>query len=98
MKPEEVINWLNKIEKAIVTNGYFDILTKRHIKTMFQYIRKLVEHQIPEKPINVKEVGGRYHFECPSCHTKFDSEDPPSDFNGCYICLKRWKENKDENN
>lgn len=90
MKPEEVLKWLDKIEKAIVNNGYFDILTKRHIKTMFQYIRKLIKHQIPERPINISDDG--HKFECPSCHTKFDSEDHVDDFNGCYICLKRWKE------
>lgn len=92
MTPEYVLEWLKKIETSIVCGGFSGRQTKNHIKMIFQYIRKLIKHQIPEKPINVKEVDGRYHFECPSCHTKFDSEDPPEDFNGCYICLKRWKE------
>ena len=97
MNPLEVLRWLEKIEKAIVNNGYFDILTKRHVKVMFQYIRRLVQYQIPKPPINVSDDG--HKFECPSCHTKFESEDKAEDFYGCHVCQQKWKEvDKYENN
>ena len=93
MTPKEVLNKLKKIETAVITSGYRDIKTKREIRILFNYIKKLITYQIPNRPINISD--DRHKFECPTCHTKFDSEDVVDDFYICYICGQRWKEDDD---
>lgn len=90
MKAQEMMRRIESLEKAILHLKNKDVKTKYQTLTLFNYIKKLIEYQVPEEPINVSEDG--HKFECPKCHTQFDSEDTANDFNLCYICGKRWKE------
>ena len=94
MTAKEVLNKLNAIEQSVICSGYNDVRTKRQLRTFFQYIRKLINYQIPTKAINISD--DRHKFECPSCHTKFDSEDVVDDFYLCYVCGQRWKEEEND--
>lgn len=90
MSPKKILEWLRRIELSILTNGHRDPRTKATIRTNFNYIYRLIKYQIPNKPINISDDG--HKFECPRCHTKFDSEDHVDDYYICYICGQRWKE------
>ena len=85
---------LTQLEKNVLRSKTDDTKTKYQVVSMFQYIKKLIMYQKPMPPINVSEDG--HKFECPRCHTKFDSEDHVDDFSGCYICLQRWKEGAED--
>lgn len=90
MTPDEMIKKLSQLEKAVINNKSDDIKTKYQVVSMFKYLQKLIRYQVPTPPINVSEDG--HKFECPTCGTKFDSEDTVNDFNLCYICGQRWRE------
>ena len=90
MKPQEMMSMISALEKIILHLKNKDTVTKYKTLTLFKEIRKLIEYQVPEPPINVSEDG--HKFECPKCHAKFDSEDTADDFYLCYLCGKRWKE------
>ena len=90
MTPQEMMQKLSKLEKAVIHRKDQDVQTKYQVASMFRYINKLIDYQIPRKPINISDDG--HKFECPKCHTAFDSEDTYEDFNLCYICGQRWKE------
>ena len=94
MTPDEMIKKLSQLEKAVIHNKSDDIKTKYQVVSMFKYLQKLIKYQVPTPPINVSDDG--HQFECPTCGTKFDSEDTVDDFNLCYICGQRWKENEEE--
>ena len=94
MKPDEMIKKLSQLEKAVIHSKNDDIKTKYQVASMFRYLQKLIKYQVPTPPINVSDDG--HKFECPTCGTSFDSEDTVDDFNLCYICGQRWKENKEE--
>ena len=94
MKPEEMINRLDLMERNVLRSKTDDTKTKYQVVSMFKYIKKLIMYQKPMPPINVSEDG--HHFECPRCHTKFETEDHVEDFNGCHICLQRWKEGTED--
>lgn len=90
MTPQEMTKRLDLMEKSILKNKTDDMQTKYEVVGMFRYIKKLIRYQIPVPPIDVKEDG--HKFTCPTCKTAFDSEDTVEDFNLCYICGQRWKE------
>lgn len=90
MKPSEKIATLDKLQKRLNTN---DMATRRMVMILFKELKEDISYQVPMKPIEVSEDG--HKFTCPRCKTKFDSEDHVDDFNGCYICLQRWKEKKE---
>ena len=94
MKPEEMIDKLTKMEKSTLRSKTDDTKTKYQGVSMFRYIKKLIQYQVPMPPVNVSEDG--HQFECPRCGTKFDSEDHVDDFSGCYVCLQRWKDDENE--
>ena len=95
MTPAQMTDRLNIMEKYIIHKKNGDAKTKYECVSMFHYLKKLIKYQIPTPPINVSE--DRHKFECPTCGTKFDSEDTVDDFNLCYICGQRWKEDEWEN-
>ena len=94
MTPDEMINKLSQLEKAVIHNKSDDIKTKYQVVSMFKYLQKLIRYQVPTPPVNVSEDG--HEFQCPNCGTKFDSEDTVNDFNLCYICGQRWKNTNEE--
>ena len=94
MKPEEMDKTLIRLEKNVIRSKSDDNQTKYKVASMFRYLRKLIKYQIPTPPINVSEDG--HKFECASCGTKFDSEDTVEEFNLCYICGQRWREEAQE--
>lgn len=97
MKPQEMKNKLSQLEKAVIRRKDNDVKTKYQVASMFRYINKLIDYQIPTPPINVSEDG--HHFECAKCHTKFASDDDHvDDFYLCYICGQRWKEEDKDGN
>lgn len=89
MTPQEIMQKLSKLEKAVIHRKDQDVKTKYQVASMFRYINKLIEYQVPMPPIEISEDG--HKFTCPRCNTAFDSEDTYEDFNLCYICGQRWK-------
>lgn len=86
---------LERLEKNVLRSKTDDSKTKYQVVSMFRYIRKLIQYQVPMPPVNVSEDGHR--FECPTCGTKFVSDDDHvDDFNLCYICGQRWKEGAED--
>ena len=67
-----------------------DPKTKFRVVSMFNYINQLVNYRIPTPPIDVSDDGK--HFTCPTCKTKFETEDTIDDFAVCYICGQVWKQ------
>lgn len=94
MTPNEMIDKLSQLEKQTIRLKNNDVKTKYQVVSMFRYLQKLIRYQVPTPPINVSDDG--HKFECPRCGTKFDSEDTVDDFNLCYICGQRWKEEERE--
>ena len=94
MTPDEMIKKLSQLENAVIHNKSDDIKTKYQVVSMFKYLQKLIRYQAPTPPINVSE--DKHKFECPTCGTRFDSEDTVDDFNLCYICGQRWKDTNEE--
>lgn len=94
MTPQEMTSRLDKMEKALLKSKTDSITVKYEVVGMFRYLKKLIKYQIPTPPIDVSSEG--HKFTCPTCRTIFDSEDNVEDFNLCYICGQRWKE--DESN
>ena len=90
MTPAEMTKKLEQLEKAVIKNKTDDVKTKYQVASMFEYLKKLISYQVPTPPVNVCEEG--HKFECPRCGTKFDSEDTVEDFNLCYVCGQRWRE------
>lgn len=90
MKPHEMQQKLTQLEKNVLRSKTDDAQTKYQVVAMFRYLKKLIQYQVPTPPVNVSEDG--HKFECPTCGTAFDSEDTVDDFNLCYICGQRWKE------
>ena len=90
MTPKEMTDKLSKLEKAVIHRKDSDIKTKYQVASMFRYLKQLIAYQEPIPPINISDNG--HKFECPRCHTAFESEDTYEDFNLCYICGQRWKE------
>lgn len=85
---------LSQLEKNVLRLKTYDAKTKYQVVSMFRYLKKLIQYQVPTPPINVSEDG--HKFECPRCGTAFDSEDTVDDFNLCYICGQRWKEGTED--
>lgn len=94
MNADKTLSMIDSLRKATLKQKDSDIKTKYQVLTMFKDIEKLVKYQSPMPPINISE--DRHKFECPRCGTKFETEDVVDDFNGCYICLQRWKEVKED--
>ena len=94
MKPDEMMVRLTALEKNVMRSKTDDAQTKYQVVAMFRYLKKLIQYQVPTPPVNVSEDG--HKFECPTCGTAFDSEDTVDDFNLCYICGQRWKEERKE--
>lgn len=90
MTPEWIREKLHHLGTAVIQRKDNDYKTKLQVSRMFKYINQLIDYQIPRKPINISDDG--HKFECPKCHTAFDSEDTYEDFNLCYVCGQRWKE------
>ena len=90
MTPKEMKDKLHHLGTIVIQNKNNDYKTKLQVSRMFKYINTLIVYQIPIKPINISDDG--HKFECPKCHTAFDSEDTYEDFNLCYVCGQRWKE------
>lgn len=89
MTPKQAGDMLASIERTIRRSKQTDTVTKFQVAKLFAYVRKLIDYQIPEPPVDVSEDG--HKFTCPNCGTAFDSEDTVEEFNLCYICGKRWK-------
>ena len=94
MMPHEMMARLTALEKNVMRSKTDDAQTKYQVVAMFRYMKKLIQYQVPTPPVNVSEDG--HKFECPTCGTAFDSEDTVEDFNLCYICGQRWKEERKE--
>ena len=92
--PEEMVEKLDQLAKAVAKYQGYDVDTSYGVIRMFQYLKKLIRYQVPMPPIDVSEDG--HKFTCPRCETKFDSEDTVDEFNLCYICGQRWKEEVSE--
>ena len=90
MTPKEMKDKLHHLGTIVIQNKNNAYKTKLQVSRMFKYINTLIDYQIPIKPINISDDG--HKFECPKCHTAFDSEDTYEDFNLCYVCGQRWKE------
>jgi len=90
MTPQEMSDKLTQLEKTALKIRDNDVKTKYQVISMFKYLKKLIKYQIPTPPIEVSDDG--HKFTCPSCNTRFDSEDTFDEFNLCYICGQRWKE------
>ena len=90
MTPKEMKDKLHHLGTIVIQNKNNDYKTKLQVSKMFKYINTLIDYQIPIKPVNISDNG--HKFECPKCHTAFDSEDTYEDFNLCYVCGQRWKE------
>lgn len=90
MTPKEMKDKLHHLGTIVIQNKNNDYKTKLQVSRMFKYINTLIDYQIPIKPVNISDDG--HKFECPKCHTAFDSEDTYEDFNLCYVCGQRWKE------
>lgn len=90
MTPKEMKDKLHHLGTIVIQNKNNDYKTKLQVSRMFKYINTLIDYQIPIKPVNISDNG--HKFECPKCHTAFDSEDTYEDFNLCYVCGQRWKE------
>ena len=90
MTPKEMKDKLHRLGTIVIQNKNNDYKTKLQVSRMFKYINTLIDYQIPIKPVNISDNG--HKFECPKCHTAFDSEDTYEDFNLCYVCGQRWKE------
>ena len=86
---EDISLKLKQLQKAVSHMPGQDMATKYQVASLFHHLHKFVSYQAPMAPIDVSEDG--HKFTCPRCGTKFDSEDHVDDFNGCYICLQRWK-------
>lgn len=91
MTPNEKIGMLDKLQKRLSTA---DPVARRLTMILFKELKEDISYQVPMKPIEVSEDG--HKFTCPRCKTKFDSEDTVDDFNGCYICLQKWKKRAKE--
>ena len=89
MTPKEMQEKLTQLERATLKRKDPDTKTKYQVVSMFKYLKKLIQYQVPMAPIEVSEDG--HKFTCPSCNTRFDSEDAVDEFNLCYICGQRWK-------
>ena len=94
MNADKTLSMIDSLRKVTLKQKDSDIKTKYQVVSMFKYLQKLIKYQVPTPPINVGDDG--HQFECPTCGTKFDSEDTVDDFNLCYICGQRWKENEEE--
>ena len=94
MTPEAMTEKLEHLEKCVLRSRRDDVKTKYQVISLFREMRKLIKCQVPTPPINVSE--DRHKFECRTCGTKFDSEDTVDEFNLCYICGQRWKEQQNE--
>ena len=94
MTPQEMKNKLHQLGTSVVRKQDQDYKTKLQVSRMFKYINKLIDYQVPMKPIHISDDG--HKFECPKCHTAFDSEDTYEDFNLCYSCGQRWKEDPND--
>ena len=94
MMPHEMMARLSALEKNVMRSKTDDAQTKYQVVAMFRYLKKLIQYQVPTPPVNVSEDG--HKFECPTCGTAFDSEDTVEDFNLCYVCGQRWKEERKE--
>ena len=94
MKPSEKVAMLDRLGKTLAHSKSDDAKTKYKVLSLFNELKKDISYQVPMKPINVSEDG--HKFTCPRCKTAFDSEDHVDDFNGCYVCLQRWKEKRKE--
>ena len=89
----DVIYELKSIRNNIVMKRKKDTRTKNLVNKLFNKAISYLEYQKPMPAINVSNNG--HYFECPRCHTKFESEDTVDMFNGCYVCLQRWKEEEE---
>ncbi|MBR5862264.1 MAG: hypothetical protein IKZ08_02945 [Bacteroidales bacterium] len=85
---------MDQLQRAVIRSKGNDTETKYQVASMFKYIKKLIDYQVPTPPIDVSEDG--HKFTCPRCGTKFESEDHVSAFYGCLVCLQRWKEEESE--
>lgn len=94
MTPQEMTAKLDQLQRAVIRSRNNDTKTKYQVASMFTYLKKLIAYQVPTPPIDVSENG--HKFTCPRCGTKFDSEDHAEDFNLCYICGQRWREEESE--
>lgn len=93
MTPQEMVEKLDRLAKSVMKNKSHDMKTKYQVKTLFEYLKKLIRYQVPTPPIDVSKDG--HKFTCPRCGTAFDSEDTVDQFNLCYICGQRWKEEQE---
>lgn len=89
LTPQSAKQWLLELRRATDRRS-MDTSTRYKVRYMFNYITKLIEYQIPQAPVNVDDDG--HKFECPRCKTAFDTDDVVDDFNLCYICGQRWKD------
>lgn len=93
MTPEEMTSKLVQLEKNVLRSKSDDTKTKYQVVSMFRYLRKLIQYQIPTPPIDVSDDG--HKFTCRTCGTKFDSEDTVDEFYLCYVCGQRWKKEEE---
>ena len=95
MTPGEKMAMLDRMRKALSTNPHDDIKTRRQVMIWFKELKEDISYQKPMAPIGVSDDG--HKFTCPRCKTAFESEDTVDMFNGCYICLQRWRKKKGYN-
>lgn len=89
MNPEEVYKQVDSLEKETRRRRTADIKTQRFLLMLYPSIKKLVKYQVPTPPVQISD--DHHHFTCPTCKTRFESEDTAEDFAVCYICGQRWK-------
>ena len=86
---------LDRLGKTLAHNKSDDAKTKYKVLTLFNELKKDISYQKPMDPIDISDGG--HKFTCPRCKTAFESEDTVDMFNGCYICLQRWRKKKGNN-
>lgn len=99
MKPQDILNKLEMLEKRVVKSRQNDVKTKYQVAALFRQIRKYVSYQAPMSPINISD--DRHLFECPRCNVKFETEGDwtVDDFIFCSACGQKFREveeNEDE--
>ena len=95
MKPSEKVAMLDRLGKTLAHSKSDDVKTKYKVLTLFKELKEDISYQVPMQPIEVSDEG--HKFTCPRCKTAFESEDTVDMFNGCYICLQRWRKKKGNN-
>lgn len=91
MDAKKVLNQTEQLEQIICKKRTSDVKTKYKVISYFKEIRRLVNYQIPMRPIDISEDGRR--FVCPRCDQLYEADEgwTVDDFIFCPQCGQRFK-------